>query len=284
MGENTTTVAGPRGSAPLTLRARKPGFGVMQRCLEIQAESPRRSAWERFRGVDVLRPEARSWFKGALGEREVAAVLDALGPAFTVLHAVPIGAGATDIDHVVVGPTGVFSINTKNHADQKVWVGGRTLMVNGQRTPHMHRAVAEGERATRLLSAAAGTPILVQPLLVVASASLRFGKKTPAVVTLRPGELGRWITGLPVVHSDEAVRFLSMIAEERGTWHVDAVVVNDTLRHVHRFERLEREIAQADGRRRFFRRAVAVAVLAVPAGGLLGYWWAMAIGAMGGAG
>ncbi|WP_176708554.1 nuclease-related domain-containing protein [Curtobacterium flaccumfaciens] len=252
----------------------------MQKCLAIQAEGPARNGWQRFWGHDPLRDEARSWFKGALGERQVAAQLDALGPGFTVLHAVPIGKSTTDIDHVVVGPTGVFSINTKNHSAQKVWAAGRTLMVNGQRTPHVHLALAEGERATRLLSAGAGGPILVRPVLVVAAASLKFGKSAPAVVTLEPHQLNAWISQLPRVHSDEAVRFLSMLAEERGTWHADAVVVNDTLRHVQRFERLERDIGQAAARKRLMRRAAAVAVLAIPAGALLGYWWAIASAAL----
>jgi predicted nucleic acid-binding protein len=115
----------------------------------------------------------------------------------------------------------------------------------------------------------------------VAAAKLRFGDKVPAVVTLRPQEIGQWITGLPRAHSDGAVRFLTMLAEERGTWHVDAVVINDTLRHVQRFERLERDRQQAEARRALLRKARVVAVLAVPAGALLGYWWAAAITALG---
>ncbi|MGN8050579.1 nuclease-related domain-containing protein [Curtobacterium sp. 22159] len=270
-----------RGGAPLTLRARKPGYAVMQECLAIQAGAPARSRWQRFWGHDPLHDDARSWFKGAIGERDVARALDALGPGFTVLHAVPVGKRSTDIDHVVIGPTGVFSINTKNHSGQDVWVGGRTFLVNGQRTPHAHRALTEGERATALLSAAAGGPIVVQPVIVVAAARVRFGEKQPAVVTLTPEQVGPWITGLPRAHSDQAVRYLSMLAEERGTWHVDAVVLNDTLRHVQRFERLEREIAEAQHRRRLLRTGRRLAVLAVPAGALLGYWWATALTALG---
>lgn len=283
MGD-TTIDAGPvpKGGVPLTLRARKPGYAVMQECLAIQAQAPARTRRERFWGRDPLVDEARSWFKGALGERRVARELDALGPDFTVLHAVPIGKRSTDIDHVVVGPTGVFTINTKNHSGQDVWVGGRTLMVGGQRTPHVHRALVEGERATRLLSDAAGGPIPVQPVLVVQAAKLRYGNKVPAVVTLTPEAIGSWIKGLPRTYSDEAVRYLSMLAEERGTWHVDAVVMNDTLRHVQRFERLERDIAEAAERRRLLRRARLLAVLAVPAGALLGYWWAQAAAALAG--
>ena len=125
----------------------------MQACLAIQAEGPARTGWQRVRGHDPLRDEVRSWFKGAVGARQVAAQFDALGPELTVLPAVPVGKSTTDIDRVVIGLTGVFSIEAKNHSRRKVWAGGRTLMVNGQRTPHVHRALAEGERATRLLSA-----------------------------------------------------------------------------------------------------------------------------------
>ena len=280
MGKTTSSppVSGTtaRGGAHPTLRARKPGYAVMQECLAIQAAAPPRTRQQRFWGRDPLVPEARSWFKGALGERHVARQLEALGPDFTVLHAVPVGRGATDIDHVVIGPTGVFSINTKNHSGHDVWAGGRTLMVNGQRTPHAHRALVEGERATTLLSAAAGQQVSVQPVLAVVARRLRFGRTTPAVATLPPEGLGPWLRGLPRVFSDETVRFLSMVAEERRTWHVEAVVLHDTLRHVQRFERLERERVVAADRRRLLRKARALAVLAVPAGALLGYWWAQA--------
>ncbi len=164
------------GAAPMTLRARRPAYGVMQECLRLQAEAPGRSRAQRFWGVDPVAPAARSWFKGALGERRVAAELDRLGPAFTVLHAVPIGTGSTDIDHLVIGPTGVFSINTKNHSGQQVFVGGGSFMVGGGRTSHIGAAQSEGRKATRLLSTAAGGSFSVQPLLVVAADRITFGK------------------------------------------------------------------------------------------------------------
>jgi len=144
----------------------------------------------------------------------------------------------------------------------------------------MSRSLSEGRRATERLSAATGVPVLVQPLLVVEAARLRFGQKEPAVVTLRPGEVRDWMASLPRVHSSEAVRYLAMVAEERGTWHVDAVVVHDTLRHVQRFERLERDIAEASDRRSLLRRGVRLALLAVPAGAVLGHWWGIAVAAL----
>ncbi len=130
------------GALPMTLRARRPGYAVMQECLRLQSEAPTRTRAERFWGVDPVAQPARSWFKGALGERRVAAELDRLGPAFTVLHAVPVGNGSTDIDHLVIGPTGVFSINTKNHSGQRVFVGGGSFVIGGKKTSHIGAAQA----------------------------------------------------------------------------------------------------------------------------------------------
>ncbi|PZE30185.1 nuclease-related domain-containing protein [Curtobacterium sp. MCBD17_028] len=253
----------------------------MQKCLEIQHGATPPTRRERFFGKDPLVPEARSWFKGALGERAVAVALEQLGPEWTVLHAVPVGTGQSDIDHVVIGPGGVFTVNTKNHAGQKVFVGGGSFMVSGYRQPHMRNALHEAERAERLLSVAAGVQVRVQPLLILAAAaSFKVGRKTPMVVTLQAHQVGRWFHGLRRVKSAEEVRFLSMLAEERGTWHVESLVITDTLRHVQRFERLEREVIAAAGRRRFVRQVSVLGVLAVPAACLLGYWWAIAVSAL----
>jgi hypothetical protein len=158
----------------------------MRACLAIQAEGLARTGWQRFWGHDPLRDEARSWLKGAVGARQVGAQFDALGPEFTVLPAVAVGKSTTDIDHVVIGPTGVFSISTKNSSGQKVWAGGRTL--DGQVATHAARAPRSRRRRTSDSSVVRGAagPIAVQPVLVVAAASLKFGKTAPAVVTVDP--------------------------------------------------------------------------------------------------
>lgn len=52
--------------------------------------------------------------RGAEGERKVGAILEGLGPDWHVLHGVWLGHG--DIDHVLVGPGGTFTIETKANA------------------------------------------------------------------------------------------------------------------------------------------------------------------------
>lgn len=249
---------------PITLRARRPGHAVMQQCLQVQSSHPPRTRAQRFWGVDPLAPAARSWFKGVRGERRVGVELELLGPDFTVLHAVPIGRAGTDVDHIVIGPTGVFSINSKNHSGRRVFVGGNSFMVGAQRTSNMRASLSEGTRATKLLSDAASHPVLVQPLLVVVADQIKRGSTPTPVMVLTPSSVRRWILSRRRVHSAEAVRYLSMVAEERATWHADALVVDDTLRVTQGFDRLEREVDAARQRRRTMAGAIVLTVIGLP--------------------
>ena len=142
-----TSSAGP------SLLTRGPAYSVVSECLRIQSSARRRSVLGRVFGQSPLTPDARSWYRGALGELRVASILSALGPQFTVLHSVPVGVGDSDIDHIVIGPSGVFTINTKNHSGQRVWVAAESVLVNGHRTHHISDARFEGSKAARLLSA-----------------------------------------------------------------------------------------------------------------------------------
>jgi Nuclease-related domain. len=74
--------------------------------------------------------ERLNWRKGAVGEWEVEAELQQLPEQFFVFHNLNTGRG--NFDHIVVGPTGVFALETKN------WIGliaadeEGELMLNGQ--------------------------------------------------------------------------------------------------------------------------------------------------------
>src|SRR5690606_2622889 len=52
------------------------------------------------------------------------------GLQWRFLHAVPIGERGVDIDHVAIGPAGVFPVNAEHHPHASVWVGGHVFMVN----------------------------------------------------------------------------------------------------------------------------------------------------------
>ena len=58
----------------------------------------------------------KTWNIGAQGEVSVIRVLRNLDPSFKKIHDVFLPGNGGNIDHVVVGPTGVFVIETKNHS------------------------------------------------------------------------------------------------------------------------------------------------------------------------
>jgi hypothetical protein len=61
----------------------------------------------------LIEPDAERWERGAKGERKVGAALEDLGGDWHVLHDISLGRG--NIDHILVGPGGVFTVETKSH-------------------------------------------------------------------------------------------------------------------------------------------------------------------------
>jgi hypothetical protein len=211
----------PREPALSPLHQRMAGHCVISELLSVQQAARPRSGLAKLLGVSPLLADARPWYRGALGEIAVGRLLTKLPEGWHVLHAVPVGKGSSDIDHVVIGPGGVFTINTKNHSGQKVWVAGRTLMVAGQKQPHIRNAEHEAERAGRLLSAAADAQIQVTPVVaVVEPQSLTVREKPAKVVVLSAAQLVRWLKKRPQVLTADQVTWLLRAADAPSTWHV----------------------------------------------------------------
>ncbi|MGR0221341.1 nuclease-related domain-containing protein [Agromyces sp. ZXT2-6] len=198
---------------------RRPAASVIAECVRVQATVPPNTAVQRFFGVSPLGRDAEPWYLGALGELEVARRLAALGPNWYVLHSVPVGAGSSDLDHVAIGPAGVFTINTKHHRGQHVWVGAKRILVGGQRTDHLRNARYEAKRTSKLLSGAARTLVDVTPIIAVVGAKRMTVRERPAdLVVLREFELVRWLRRRPVTLSPEQVRHLAAVAAQPTAW------------------------------------------------------------------
>lgn len=257
------TITDPRGGVELTLSARGAGYAAIQHCLELQAECAPLTAVERFFGASPLAQNARSWYLGALGEIVVAEKLERLGDGWRVINAVPVGAAGSDIDHVVVGPPGVFTINTKAHANKKVWAAGHALRINGFKQNYVRNSQHEAARASKLLTTAVGRPIAVTPLIVMVGISeLNYGLHKPEVdVVISRGIVRNLRRRRPILTPDE-VSEIADVASRRGTWHRDAVVLDDTQRHVERFERLRRAVDAAASRRKAWLVGARLALLA----------------------
>jgi hypothetical protein len=163
---------------------------------------------------------------GADGEEKVGARLDKLRKqGWFTLHAVPIGEHGSDIDHVVIGPGGVFCINTKTHLGKKVWVGGDTVMVSGHRQPYVRNSRFEARRTAELLTVAAGAPVAVRPILAIMCAELTVKTQPEDVTVVGSRTVAPWLAKRRRVYSPEEVALLYGWARLSTTWEKQAATV-----------------------------------------------------------
>ena len=250
-----------RGSLTEALRVRGPAHAVMTESLRIQASARRQPLLARLFGQDPILPDARAWYRGALGEIHVAKVLKQLGSDWTVLHAIDPEEQASDL---IIGSAGAFLIATKNHSRQRVWVDDAQLLVNGHRTHHLRDARYEASRVSALL----GVPV-VTVLAIVDPGSLVLKGRPEGVEVLAASQLAGFLARRKPRLTDAAVTELLVTAGLHGSW--SAHVLDETLRHETRFARLRADVDAATRRRAAWivgasAGVVALAALAVALG------------------
>jgi Nuclease-related domain len=217
----STTAPSDPGSAEWTdISGTVAGAAARERAL---AE---RSAQGRVRhllaGIVGLHTEERAWRIGADGEQAVADQLTKLGPRWRVLHAVRVGEQGSDIDHVVIGPGGVFTVNAKNHPDKSIWVGGETFLINGRPVPYIRTSRHEARRASRLLRERAGFPVEATGVIAVMGAHKGFTvKKQPedgAVLVVQRKRIAQLLLETPPRLTDRQTDAIFEVARRSTTW------------------------------------------------------------------
>jgi hypothetical protein len=107
--------------------------------------------------------------RGILGEEAVADALAGLPSSYWVLHGVSTGHG--DVDHIVIGPTGVFALETK------AWEGTfyrrrGQLYSNGKPAEHVLRQARGAAGQVRQLLLEAGIDEWVEAVVVASRANV----------------------------------------------------------------------------------------------------------------
>jgi hypothetical protein len=195
---------------------------------DLVRNEPGRALWNHLATLPTpgffeltARRERNAWRHGADGEESLAAELWRIARPgqWRYLHSVPVGSRGSDIDHVLIGPAGVFTINTKNHRGSNIWVGGNTFMVNGARQPYIRNSRHEAVRAGRLLSQACGFPVEARGVIAVIDPRNFTIKEQPAdvAVTTRV-QLSRWLARQPQVLDPDQVDAIFGIARRSSTW------------------------------------------------------------------
>lgn len=177
---------------------------------ESAGESAGQSADELSRRArekaERLLRHAEMYEKGAAGERAVQDALAALGPEWTVFHDVRWpGRPRANIDHVVIGPGGVFVIDAKNWSGAVIVRGG-VLRQNGYVRAAAVDGVRQAARAIAGLAPAAPASTFVPVLCFVGEGAVE--AEIDGVLACRLDSLVPMLTSHPVTLSPELLRFL----------------------------------------------------------------------------
>lgn len=203
----------------LDLAANHAGAAAREQALAARDAAPVRTVLARVLGVHT---DERAWRIGADGEERVAAQLAKVAKKdgrWRFLHAIPVGERGSDIDHLVIGPGGVFTVNAKHHPRAKVWVGGNTVMINGTRVPYVRNSRHEAARAAKLLSEVVGFPVRVEGLIVTVNAADVVVKNQPDGVSVVPRmQVAKWLLRHGDIYSLEALDALFEAARRSTTW------------------------------------------------------------------
>lgn len=259
-----------QGAAP-TLRARGAGYSVMHKLLELQEGAPPRGRVARLLGVSPLHPDAVDLFEGALGQLETGRQLATLDARYTVLHSLPLGdtdssdsattsaggatatssTSATDIGHLVIGPAGVFCLNSTREVTA---TSVTTVQLEARRvSKHLSRALQRVIPVTALL-------VSVGDVGGARGANVK-GASTvgsPAGVKVVPSRsLSRWFSARGPVLTTAELATLALAAEQPGTWRSPTSALQQSV-PVDEFRELKSAVdaAIAQG-----RTALAVAIL-----------------------
>jgi len=197
-----------------TLLGRKAGASARQMATRLRAEAPMRSLLDR---VLANKTAERAWRMGARGERFSGWLLDRLPEGWHVFHDVPVGERGANIDHLVIGPAGVFTVNTKNLRG-KIWVAPRTLLVNGRKRDYLPKAVREAGRASRLLGEALRRPIAVTPVLSIIADEWTVKERPTDVIVATPRGVKRLLLDRGGTLSAREVDEIADAAAKPQTW------------------------------------------------------------------
>jgi hypothetical protein len=170
------------------------------------------AGWElRFRPS----PAARAWRRGAAGERRTARLLVPLERhGWAVLHDLAVPGSQANLDHLIIGPGGVFVIDSKQHRGRlqldpcgRLWHGRYPL------APTLRAVSFEADQAARVLP---DPGMAVIPIVAVHGAQVSWEKVvTQGVPVVSARRLPSMLRQLPAVLGPERVAWLADQARVR---------------------------------------------------------------------
>ncbi|MFA9444468.1 NERD domain-containing protein [Egicoccus sp. AB-alg6-2] len=192
------------------------GMGAREKERELAAGKSR--AKQLIERVFDARTDERSWRRGAEGEEVVARRLERLPRPWAVVHDLTVGRRGANLDHLVLGPAGIFVLNTKNLTGC-LTVYDHAVLQNGHKTAFVPAALREARTVQDRLSTALGRPVHAWSVLVVLGCEITIKKPLANLTLLREHDLPGWFERLPTgVFSEGDVLRLERLARDPDTW------------------------------------------------------------------
>jgi hypothetical protein len=150
-------------------------------------------------------PEASAWRRGAAGERRTARLLDPLErQGWAVLHDLAVPGSRANLDHLAIGPGGVFVIDSRQYRGRlqldssgRLWHGRHPL------APTLRAVSFEADEAAQVLP---DPGVVVLPVVAVHGAQVPRGKVVVEGVPVLPARrLPSMLRSLPAVLGPERV-------------------------------------------------------------------------------
>lgn len=166
--------------------------------------------------INELARQRVRWLRGGQGEALVAWYLNDLPKSFHVFHNTMVQADC-DIDHVVIGPTGIFCLSTKSNRGQYSLDADGKYLLNGKETDHLHQAQRLAMQLKDRLAGICGKIPWIQPVLMVPFAYIDFPTRQQKAWVVHEDNLPEVFTDGPIVlKADDVQRYakaMEMIAE-----------------------------------------------------------------------
>ena len=143
----------------------------------------------------------RAEYAAAKEEQRINAELDDLPAGWFVVRPTDLGALVIqdgEIDHVVIGPGGVFTIHLEHQPAAKVWVSEHKVTINGRDSDRMSQARFGARRTGGLLTTLCGFDVTVQSVLILIGAATVQTLSRPAELHVRTQhDLRDWLCMQP---------------------------------------------------------------------------------------
>lgn len=138
-----------------------------------------------------------NWSVGKKGELAISEALKDLSNDYVLLNDLMLPDGKGNVDHLVMGPNGLFVIETKNYSTYVKCLGDNWF-VNGKKIRSLSKqakgnAVAVRNNLAEIFADQGSRLPFVTALLVFVNGHGRLAIKNPTVPVLRPSELASFI-------------------------------------------------------------------------------------------